>query len=216
MNGLSRRGGRNCLLVLCRLHLGSNWEALAARLPATQRQTEAKFRWPGFSCRGFYTTVWGLCCELRPNCAGPVIHPVHTCQPHPRPILRRDRLHVRLCPNREAAGRHREGDRELHPAAQGGGAKVYGAVPVPQGEDAVVQRARGAAVLLLLRLPGHGRRVQLCGQDRERGLSRGGADRGAEVRHSAAQAGVLLAGRGCRCAAADQTAGAARNGRGVV
>ncbi len=39
-------------------------------------------------------------------------------------------------------------------------------VPVPQGEDAIVQRERRVAtVLLLLWLPGVGRRVQLCGQN---------------------------------------------------
>ena len=65
----------------------------------------------------------------------------------------------RLCPNREAAGRHRQGDRGLHPPAQGGSAELHRAVPVSQGKDAVVQRARGAAVLLLLWLPGFGRRV---------------------------------------------------------
>ena len=61
--------------------------------------------------------------------------------PHYRPS------HVRLCPNREAAGRHRQGDRGIHPAAQGGGAELHGAVPVSQGKVALVQRARGAAVL---------------------------------------------------------------------
>ncbi len=54
------------------------------------------------------------------------------------------------------------------------------------------------------------------GQDRECRLSRGGADCGAEVRDSAAQAGVFVAGRGCRSQAADQAAGIARDGRGVV
>ncbi len=38
-------------------------------------------------------------------------------------------------------------------------------MPVPQGKDAVVQRERRvAAVLLLLRLPGVGRRVQFVGK----------------------------------------------------
>ena len=90
------------------------------------------------------------------------------------------------------------------------------ALPLPQGKVAVVLRPCGAAVLPLLRLRRFGRCVQLCGQDRERRLSRGGADCGRQMRHSAAQARVLLAGRGRRSAAARQAPGAARDGNRLV
>ena len=97
------------------------------------------------------------------------------------------------------------------------GAQNYtGLVPVSQGKVAVVLRACGAAVLPLLWLRRFGRCVHLCGQDRECDVSRGGADRGAEGRHSAAQAGVLVAGRSRRSAAAGEAAGFARGGGRVV
>src|ERR1700690_1365522 len=46
--------------------------------------------------------------------------------------------HVRLRTDRQTADRHREGDRGVHPAAQGGSAELLGAVSVSQREIAVV------------------------------------------------------------------------------
>jgi hypothetical protein len=40
------------------------------------------------------------------------------------------KFRVRLRPNRQAAGRHRQGDRGLHPPAQGGGAELLRPLPV--------------------------------------------------------------------------------------
>src|SRR6202021_1676823 len=89
------------------------------------------------------------------------IHSAHTLS---RPYAQEGTpIHVRLCTNREAAGRHRQGDRRIYPAAQGGGAELLGIVSVSQGEVAFVFGACGAAVLSLLRLRGFGGWVQLCG-----------------------------------------------------
>ena len=46
-----------------------------------------------------------------------------------------------------------------------GAQRFTGLCPFHKEKTPSLQRARGAAVLLLLRLPGYGRCVQLCGQD---------------------------------------------------
>ena len=75
------------------------------------------------------------------------------------------------------------------------GRRTIGALPFPQGKVAVVLGPCGAAVLPLLRLPASGDVFSFVGKienvsfPRRCGLWR-------QVRHSAAQAGVFLAGRG--------------------
>src|ERR1035441_7339118 len=60
-------------------------------------------------------------------------------------------------------GCHAKGDGFLSvsEAAQDRRAELHRAVPVPQGEDRLVQRERDPRLLLLLRLPREGRRVPL-------------------------------------------------------
>ncbi len=67
-----------------------------------------------------------------------VIHPFHTARSLTLALSSIQTFRVRLRPNRQAAGRHRQGDRGLHPPAQSGGAELLRAVPVPQGKVAVV------------------------------------------------------------------------------
>ena len=76
---------------------------------------------------------------------------------------------------------------------------LQGAVPVPQREDAVVQRQSREGLLPLLRLRRRRRRLQVSRAAREGRLPGRGADAGAEVRRRASRAGRRRRRR--RCAA---------------